>query len=369
MSLTAQTFHNAPASATESKDPYAGQQDAVTAGAGLYAVHCVSCHGPLTLGAGNMTALASSAALRSATDGELFWFITKGEMNQGMPSWGKLPKQQRWQIVGYLKSAPSAPVGQVSVTPVANIANAPQPPFTDYRFEKPGTFRKITVNDLPAPNASRSADNGPRVVARPPNAWPQAPGGFKVEQYATGLNNPRLIRTAPNGDFFVAEMDGGDIRVFRGITADGKPKQMEVFASGLTEPYGIAFYPPGPNPQWLYVGDTDAVLRFPYKNGDLKAAGKPQHLADLPHGEGHSTRDIQFSLDGRKMFVAVGSASNVDDPDTHPDEKNRADILEFNPDGSGMRIYAWGIRNAGGGLAVNPQTGEMWCSINERDEL
>jgi glucose/arabinose dehydrogenase len=368
MSLTAQTFHNAPASAAQLTNPYAGQ-DAVATGAALYARHCVSCHGELTQGAGNMTALASSAAVRSAADGEVFWFMTKGEINQGMPSWGKLPKQQRWQIVSYLKSAPSAPVGQVSVSPVANIANAPQPPFTDYRFERPGTFRKITANDLPAPYATRSADNGPDVVSRPQGAWPQAPAGFKVEQFATGLHNPRLFRTAPNGDFFVAEMDAGDIRVFRGITAEGKPKQVEVFASGLTEPYGIAFYPPGPNPQWLYVGDTDAVLRFPYRDGDLKAAGRPQHIADLPHGEGHSTRDIQFSLDGRKMFVAVGSASNVDDPDTHPDEKDRADILEFNPDGSGMRIYAYGIRNAGGGLAINPRTGELWCSVNERDML
>jgi glucose/arabinose dehydrogenase len=364
--LTAQTFHNAPASAAQLKNPDAGQQDAVTAGAALYGKHCVSCHGELTQGAGNMTALASSAAIRSASDGELFWFITKGEIDQGMPSWGKLAKQQRWQIVSYLKSAPAA---QASSGASGANSGGPQGPFTDFRFEKPGTFRKITANDLPAPFATKSANNGPSVVSRPANAWPQAPAGFKVEQYATGLHNPRLIRTAPNGDFFVAEMQAGDIRVFRGITADGKPNQAEVFASGLTEPYGIAFYPPGPNPQWLYVGDTDAVLRFPYKNGDLKATGRPQQIADLPHGEGHSTRDIRFSLDGKKMFVAVGSASNVDDPDTHPDEKNRADILEFNPDGSGMTIYAWGIRNAGGGLAVNPQTGELWCSINERDGL
>jgi glucose/arabinose dehydrogenase len=110
-------------------------------------------------------------------------------------------------------------------------------------------------------------------------------------------------------------------------------------------------------------------LRFPYKNGDLKASGQPQHIADLPHSAGHATRDIQFTLDGRKMFVAVGSASNVGDPDIWRNERNRADILEFDPDGSGMRIYAWGIRNAGGGLAINPQTGELWCSINERDGL
>jgi glucose/arabinose dehydrogenase len=111
------------------------------------------------------------------------------------------------------------------------------------------------------------------------------------------------------------------------------------------------------------------VVRFPYKNGDLKASGPAERLASLPFGGGHWTRSIEFSKDGKTMFVAVGSSSNVDDSDISPAEKNRADILEFAPDGSGMRIYASGIRNAGGGLAVNPQTGELWCSVNERDGL
>jgi glucose/arabinose dehydrogenase len=119
----------------------------------------------------------------------------------------------------------------------------------------------------------------------------------------------------------------------------------------------------------VYVGDTDAVVRFAYQNGELKASGRAQHIVDLPHGEGHWTRDVQFTADGKKMFVSVGSASNVDDPDTTRDEKNRADILEFNPDGSEMLVYAYGIRNAGGGLAINPKTGELWCSVNERDGL
>ena len=109
-------------------------------------------------------------------------------------------------------------------------------------------------------------------------------------------------------------------------------------------------------------------MRFPYQNGDLKARGPAEHIADVPGGRGHSTRDIQFSLDGKKMFVSVGSGSNVDDPDVTPAEKNRADVLEFNPDGSGMRIYAYGIRNCVG-LAINPKTGELWCSVNERDAL
>jgi len=252
-----------------------------------------------------------------------------------------------------------------------NPASAPPPtaPFTDYRYEKPDTVHKITPQDLPAPYATKSATNGPDMVDRPKNAWPQAPAGFKVELYTTDVQNPRNIVTAPNGDFFVAEMRGGDIKIFRGVTPDGKPQQQKVFASGLTEPYGIAFYPPGPNPQYVYIGNTDAVLRFPYHNGDLKAAGKPEHLVNLPSGGNHSTRDLVFSPDGKRLFVAVGSASNADDPDTHPAEKFRADILVMNPDGSGGHIYAYGIRNAGGGLAIDPKTGELWCSTNERDQL
>ncbi len=143
------------------------------------------------------------------------------------------------------------------------------------------------------------------------------------------MNNPRTIRTAPNGDSFLAESEAGDIKVFRGITSDSKPQQVEVFATGLKRPYGIAFYPPGKDPQWVYIGDTDAVIRFPYQNGDLKARGPAEHIVDLPSGGGHWTRSVQFSPDGKRMFVSVGSASNVDDPDTHPAEKNRADILSM----------------------------------------
>src|SRR5580704_16742125 len=373
-SLEAQnsSFHNAPVSAGKLKNPYAGNSDAATAGKGFYAKNCASCHGASGQGTGSVPPL-KQGSIRSAKPGEVFWFITQGDVSAGMPAWESLPEQQRWQIVTYIKAlgnpgqttsaaATSASLGKLN-------APAPQAPFTDFRFEEPGKVRKITPQDLPQPFATKSSGNGPNVVSRPEGAWPKVLPGFKVEQYAVALQNPRLIRTAPNGDFFVAEMDPGRIRVFRGITSDGKAEQVEVFASGLKEPFGIAFYPPGPNPQWLYIGNTNEVVRFPYQNGDLKARGPSEHIADLPSSrEGHSTRDIRFSPDGKKMLVSVGSASNVDDPDTHPGEKNRADILEFNPDGSGMRVFAYGIRNAVG-LAINPTTGELWCSVNERDAL
>ncbi len=225
------------------------------------------------------------------------------------------------------------------------------------------------MKDLPQPYATDSASNGAELVARPESAWPVAPAGFKVQLYAAGLDNPRWLRTAPNGDIFLAESDAGRVRVFRGMTDDGKPEQMQVFASGLKKPYGIAFYPPGPDPQWIYVGNTNEVIRFPYHNGDLKASGESQHIADLPSNGGHWTRAVDFSSDGKKMFVAVGSASNDDDVDTHPGEKDRADILVCDPANCQLKVYAYGIRNPGGGIAVNPQTGELWCSVNERDAL
>ncbi len=245
----------------------------------------------------------------------------------------------------------------------------PQAPFTDYRSEKPGATHHITAADLPAPFATKSAFNAPHLVDRPADVIPIAPPGFKVELFATGLDEPRKLLTAPNGDVFLAESHGGDIKLFRGIGADGKPKQTETFVSGLNRPYGIALYPPGKNPEYIYIGNTDSIVRFPYKNGDLKANGKGEKIADLPSGGNHWTRDLVFSQDGKQLFVGVGSASNVDDPDTHPDEKNRADILVMDPDGRNMHVYASGIRNAGGGLAINPKTGELWCSVNERDGL
>ena len=248
-----------------------------------------------------------------------------------------------------------------------------QSAFTDALHESPGTRRHLTVADLPAPAPDQSVDNGPSVVDRPANAWPIAPNGFKVDMYITGLDNPRLLRVAPNGDLFLAESSSGKIKVFRGIGADGKPQQTSVFTEGLHQPFGIAFYPAGPNPQWIYIGDTDQVVRFPYQNGDLKARGPEQNLAELPgggrlRGGGHWTRDVIFSKDGTKMFASVGSHSNVDDSDTHPDEFHRADVLEFTAEGKFLKVYAWGIRNCVG-EAINPITGELWCSTNERDAL
>jgi len=249
-----------------------------------------------------------------------------------------------------------------------------QDAFTDYSKEHPGVRRHLTVADLPEPKPDESVDNGPALVPRPDGAWPIAPAGFKVELYAQGFTEPRLIRTAPNGDLFLADSKAGQIKVLRGVAPDGKAKTMEVFASGLDHPFGIAFYPLGANPKWVYVANTTSVVRFAYKAGDLKASGGPETIVEtLPgyaqlRGGGHWTRDVVFSKDGAKMFISVGSASNVDDPDTHPGEFHRADVLEYTPMGKFVKIYAYGLRNCVG-EAINPITGALWCSTNERDRL
>lgn len=243
----------------------------------------------------------------------------------------------------------------------------------DWTTDVPGVRRRITLADLPKPYTTPSVDNGPKIVPRTANAWPQVPAGFKVEEFVTGLSNPRLIRTAPNGDVFFAESQPGRVRVLRTAKGAGKPEVNQIYASDLNKPFGIAFYPPGPTPQYIYIANTDSVVRFAYQNGDLKARGAAQVIVpDVPsggrlRGGGHWTRDVVFSNDGKKMFVSVGSHSNVYQ-NPKENEKNRADILEYNPDGTGFRLYATGIRNPVG-IAVHPQTGELWASVNERDGL
>jgi glucose/arabinose dehydrogenase len=243
----------------------------------------------------------------------------------------------------------------------------------DWTQDAPGVTRKITVGDLPPPFATDSVDNGPRVVSRPSNAQLHVPPGFRIEQYAAGLRNPRFLLTAPNGDIFVTESRADTIKVLRDTNGDGKPDLTETFASdGMKDPFGIAFYPPGPDPQFLYVANTDGIVRFPYRNGDTKTRGAAEKLpaaelssGGLLRGGGHWTRDIVFSPDGKKMYVSIGSYSNVSDDKS---EADRARIFEFNADGSDRKVFAWGVRNAVG-IAFRPGTNDLWMSVNERDEL
>jgi glucose/arabinose dehydrogenase len=252
--------------------------------------------------------------------------------------------------------------------------------FGDWRGDGPGVARRITPDALPPPFASHSAAQAPSVIIRPAGAAPHLPPGFEATLFATGLGQPRTMHTAPNGDIFLAEAGAGRIRILR--TADGaaKPTSITTFASGLNLPFGIALWPPGPSPQFVYVGETNRVVRFPYQAGDLQARGPAQVIVRrLPDG-GHWTRDLVFSPNGTHMFVAVGSAANLDLALTGQpradlplgaawgDDADRADVLEFTPDGGTSHIFATGLRNCSV-EAIQPTTGALFCAVNERDGL
>ncbi|HEX5732504.1 MAG TPA: sorbosone dehydrogenase family protein [Blastocatellia bacterium] len=221
---------------------------------------------------------------------------------------------------------------------------------------------EIKPDSLPPPNATRSAVNPPKVVPMPQGAKLAVPPGFEVAVYAEGnLEEPRWLALAPNGDVFVAESKAGRITILRDANKDGAPDERLVFATGLTQPFGMAFWR-----DYFYVANTDSVVRFKYKPGQAKAEGEPEKVADLP-GKGyrqHWTRNIIFSPDGSKMYVSVGSESNVN---VEPDPR-RAAISEYNPDGTNHRIFAGGLRNPVG-MAFYPGTRTLWTTVNERDGL
>jgi glucose/arabinose dehydrogenase len=228
--------------------------------------------------------------------------------------------------------------------------------FGDWHGDAPGVWWHITADALPAPYESGSASRSPDVIAQPRGVTPSVPAGFTISLFASGLDTPRTLRTAPNGDIFLAESGAGAIRVYTG-------QQSRVFASNLTLPYGIGFWPPGPTPKFVYVAETNRVVRFPYPNG-----GRPEVVVpSLPEG-GHWTRDIAFSPDGTRMFVSVGSATNVMTGVDPSAEQGRAAVLSFTPEGQDRRIYASGLRNCSG-EAIQPSTGTLWCAVNERDGL
>jgi glucose/arabinose dehydrogenase len=265
---------------------------------------------------------------------------------------------------------PAQVVAETGGPPVATLVG--KEALGDWTSDAPGVRRKLTVGDLATPYDTPSANNFPRVVRRPEGAWPKAPEGFVVTRFADRLVEPRVIVRAPNGDLFVSESRANRLHVFRDADGDGKPEVSQVFGTGLERPFGIAFYPLGPDPEYIYVGNTGSVVRFPYRKGDTKARRPAETIIkNIPTGReqvgggGHWTRDLQFSADGKTLYVSVGSRSNVDDD---PSEKRRADILAFDPDGKNERIFASGIRNAVG-LAIHPRTGQLWASVNERDLL
>jgi glucose/arabinose dehydrogenase len=247
-----------------------------------------------------------------------------------------------------------ATAAQISDTRTGSAA------YGDWHDDTPGTMRRLVPDAMPPPYLTASAHRAPSVVQRPAGAMLHVPPGFAVAVLVAGLDQPRTLRVAPNGDVFVAESSAGRLRVVRGAT---RP-QSTVFAEGLTYPFGVAFWPPGPDPRFVYVAEMNRVVRFPYQHGDVRSRGRPEIIVPrLPTG-GHATRDLVFSRDGRTMYVSVGSASNVGTDG----EEWRADVLAFDADGSHRRIFASGLRNCTA-EAIAPATGALWCVVNERDGL
>jgi glucose/arabinose dehydrogenase len=258
--------------------------------------------------------------------------------------------------------------------------------------DAPGVSRHITPADLPPPTHDENDPEAPdferlaKVVDAPQGKMPEVPEGFTVQVFATGLNQPRVLRIAPNGDIFVAESGSGRVLVFSADLTGGAPAKPAVFAENLDRPYGIVFHPPS-DPQHVYVGAANQVVRFPYSSGDRKATGPGEViLADIPT-ERHWTRDLEASRDGERLFVSIGSASNVAAamPEKPPEEilayeethglgaawdaeENRAVVRVFDPEGKTIRNYATGLRNCSG-MAMQPGTDTLWCTGNERDHL
>ena len=204
-------------------------------------------------------------------------------------------------------------------------------------------------------------DNYPRVVAPPSGFHPKVPDGFEVSVFASGFVEPRWLAVAPNGDVFVADSAAGQVIVLHDPAQKGSADSREVFADHLELPFGIAFHD-----SFVYVANTNAVLRFPYDPKTSRRSGNAEHILDLPgHGYNqHWTRSLAFSPDGKKLFVSVGSSGNV----SIESDPRRAAILLSDPDGKNMRVYANGLRNAVG-IGVNPQSGNLWAAVNERDNL
>jgi glucose/arabinose dehydrogenase/cytochrome c2 len=378
------------------------------AGKALFQQQCTVCHtaepndnggaqGPSLIGVFNRHAASdpSFSYTQALRDSKLTW--NARTLNKFLASPGTLvpgtamavaltDKTQRANLVAYLENVKKSATAQAT----APAPSAPSATEGDWKKDVPGRAHRIDLAALPAPFATPSARNSPKLVPRPPYAQPLVPAGFKVGMFAKELEGPRRILVAPSGDVFVTEMRGGRVTVLH-PTADGRSSaSTTVFAEGLDRPFGLAFYPNADNPTWLYVAESNRVVRFAFTKGDVKARGAPEVVVPelTTSTGGHTTRDIVFSPDGRQMYISVGSQSNVAEamPKKTPaqvqeweaahglgatwdQEENRADVLVFNVDTKApAKVFASGIRNCVS-LTLQPKTNDLWCTTNERDLL
>ncbi len=261
-------------------------------------------------------------------------------------------------IITFLFSAVPIASSQVA-EPAKPAVTTPLPAVVT--FEK-SVVTSVDPASLPKPFATESARRSSKRIPQPADAKLYVPKGFKVNVFAEGdFREPRWMALAPNGDVFLADSRANSVIVLRDKNKDGVAEERFVFSDKLSQPFGMAFYK-----DWFYVANTDSIVRFKYKSGQIKAEGPPEKLVELTPGgyNQHWTRNILFSPDGTKMFVSIGSATNVN---VESDPK-RAAISVYDPDGKNHRIYASGLRNPIG-LAWNPKTGQLWTAVNERDGL
>ena len=293
-------------------------------------------------------------------------------------------ESDRDSLVAYFQSVGKSQAAAPSAASVPSSSAA----SANWRLDAPGKQHHITASSLPAPFATSSSRNGTSVVSKPAQARLSVPPGFRVEPFATGLTEPRKMLLAHNGDILVTEMSGGRVTVLHPAADGSRLAGSDVFAKGLKQPFGMALYPNAEHPQWLYVAETNRVVRFPFQTGDVQPRGPMQIVVpQLPTG-GHSTRDIAFSADGAQLFVSVGSGSNVAESmakksaeqikaweashglgASWDSEDNRAAVLVFDTAAPGAPVnFATGIRNCVS-LTVQPANGALWCTTNERDAL
>lgn len=244
-------------------------------------------------------------------------------------------------------------------TPTAQASSTPLPQIVE--VDRP-VVRSVDPKALPSPFHTESARRPSRQVPQPANAKLYVPKGFRVNVFAEGdLVYPRWMALAPNGDIFVSDSRANRIVVFRDTNKDGRADQRWIWSDKLDQPFGMAFHK-----DWFYVANTDAVVRFKYRSEQTEADAEPERVVELTRGgyNQHWTRNIIFSRDGKKMYLSIGSESNV----SVESDPRRAAISVYDPDGKNHKIFASGLRNPIG-LAWNPVTGELWTAVNERDAI